>query len=125
MSEGVAGTHLEVLFELGGTFAGLEGNAADQFPWAVLGRMEVRAFVVALDPCPHVIGQPDVGLPRVRKASEQINMVHGLAQRWLAIRSSQRDSSCGPTSPGVPPCYVGHTSLSAAMRAKYGRGDEI
>jgi hypothetical protein len=43
--------------------------------------MEVRAFVVALEPCAHVIGQPDVGLLRVRKAFEQIDMVHGLAQR--------------------------------------------
>ncbi len=32
--------------------------------------------------------------------------------------------SC-PTSPDVPPCYVGHTSLFAALRAKYGRGGEI
>jgi hypothetical protein len=50
-------------------------------------------------------------------------MVHGGVHRGLAIRSSERDASGGPAAPAVPACYVGHTSLVAALRAKYGRGD--
>ena len=81
MRECVAGTNLQVLLELSGTFTRLKGNAADQFPRAVLGSMEVGAFVVALEPCPHVVGQPYVGLRGGRKAPEQIDMVHGAVQR--------------------------------------------
>jgi hypothetical protein len=133
MSERVAGTNLQILLELGGAFARLEGNAAHQFSWTVLGGVEVRAFVVAPEARPHVVGKPDVGLLWVREAPEQIDMVHGVVQRWLAIllRQEATEDKCvarsairrtGPTSLGATPCYVGHTSLSAALRAKYGRG---
>jgi len=66
----MAGTRLEVLLELGGTFAGLEGNAADHFPRPVLRRVEVGAFVVALQPGPDVLCQANVGLFGVREAPE-------------------------------------------------------
>ena len=49
VGEGVTGTRLQVLLELGGPFPRLEGNAADQFPWTVLCRMEVGALVVPAD----------------------------------------------------------------------------
>ena len=36
MGKGVAGTNLQVLLQLRGTFTGFEGDAADKFPWLVL-----------------------------------------------------------------------------------------
>jgi len=79
----------------------------------ILGRVKVCAAVVTLQSCPHVVRLADVGLPGLSQASEQIDMVHGFVHRWLAIRSSQHASSYGPTS------------LSASLRAKYGRGGRI
>ena len=37
-----------------------------------------------------VVGQADAGLLGVREAPVSMSMVHGLVQRWLAIRSSPR-----------------------------------
>ncbi len=45
MREGVARPHLQVLLEPGGAFAGLERDAADQFPRSILSGVEVGAFV--------------------------------------------------------------------------------
>ena len=77
MRESVTGTHLQVLLERSGTFTGLEGDAADDLPRAVLGGVKVGALVVALDPCSQVIRQPDIGPLGVRNAPEQIDVVHG------------------------------------------------
>ncbi len=63
MSERVAGTNLQVFLELRGAFPGLERNTADQLPRSILGSMGIGAFVVALEPRTHVIGQANVGLP--------------------------------------------------------------
>jgi hypothetical protein len=81
----VAGTNLQVVLEVRGAFPGLEGDTTNQFPWSVFGRVGVGAFVVALQSCPHVIGQPDVRLIGVGQTSEQIDMVNGFTQCWLAI----------------------------------------
>ena len=83
--EGVAGTNFQVLLELRSAFPRFEGDTADKFPWPVLGRMEIGALVVALEPRPHVIGQADVGLLGLGQAPQQVDMMHGLAQRWLAM----------------------------------------
>ena len=61
--------------------------------WAELRGVEIGTLMVALQARTNVIGQAKVGLLGIRKAPERVGMVHGLAQRRLAIRSKERDSA--------------------------------
>jgi hypothetical protein len=117
MSEGVAGTNLKVLLELGGAFAGLKEDATDPLPWPVPCGVEVSARVVWL-------------LSRARTSSVKPTQACLRSARLLSRLTWCMDTSNGglpyvarrgihgPTSPGVPSFYVGHTSLFAALRAK-------
>jgi len=93
----------------------------------------------------HVFGKTSAEVPRIGLGLQDVDVVEvgfhrvpcpptllrsfgaaAFARRWLAIRSSQRDPANRPYfARRVAPCYVGHTSLFAALRAKYGRGGGI
>jgi hypothetical protein len=67
--------------KFGGPLPRLEGNAADKFPRAILGRVKVGAFIMASKPGPHIVRQADVGRVRGAWAPEQINRVPGRVHR--------------------------------------------